>query len=344
MNDSIDEMEESLMLPMGIEIKSTDTKKSREVSSSFPEATGYMAVSSSLMYYFCSVSMVLLNKTISYGLDPEVKEKLPGLSIVLFQCVIAVVLVESARLLKIVEYPPFDFQTALSWLPLNVIFVGMLSSGFVAMIYVSVPMITVIKNLTNLITVFGDWYLFGERVTYVTITAILMMTIGAIMAGFNDLEFSFVGYCWMAVNCLCTSSYTLYMRYASTSIKLPRFGMVYYNNLLSAAMLLPICLVRREYEVFYDPRLTTSYLWICNTFAGIIGFYLNFASLWCVSATSATTYAIVGSLNKVPITVLGFVLFNAKMTTYGILYVVLATLGGYLYGYAKFTQPNLAPR
>ena len=164
------------------------------------------------------------------------------------------------------------------------------------------------------------------------------MTLGAILAGFNDLEFSLVGYCWMAVNCLCTSAYTLYMRYASTSIKLPRFGMVYYNNLLSAVILLPVCLIRREYEAFYDPRLNTSYLWICNTLAGIVGFYLNFASLWCVSATSASTYAIVGSLNKVPITVLGFILFKAQMTINGILYVVMATLGGYLYGYAKFQQ------
>lgn len=323
------------MRPMEVESSSS----SKEI----PETTGSSATTSSASvmnatlsccaYSFCSISMVLLNKTISYGLEPEVKDKLPGLSIVLFQCIIAVTLLECARYLKIVDYPPFDWTTARSWLPLNLIFIGMLSSGFVALMYVSVPMITVIKNLTNLITVFGDWYLFGERVTYATIACILFMTFGAVMAGHNDLEFNWYGYCWMAVNCVCTSSYTLYMRYASTSIKLPRFGMVYYNNLLSAMILLPICLFRREYEAFYDPRLRTSFLWICNTMAGIAGFYLNFASLWCVSATSATTYAIVGSLNKVPITVLGFFLFHAKMTRNGVIYVVLATLGGYLYGY-----------
>ncbi|CAN0434676.1 unnamed protein product, partial [Discosporangium mesarthrocarpum] len=32
---------------------------------------------------------------------------------------------------------------------------------------------------------------------------------------------------------------------------------------------------------------------------GVVGVLLNFASLWCVESTSATTYAVVGSLNVV---------------------------------------------
>lgn len=290
------------------------------------------------MYSACSVSMVILNKCISYGLEPEVRERLPDLSIVLYQCLIAVVLVELARAMKIVEYPAFNVETAISWVPLNLLFIGMLSSGFIALTYVSVPMITVTKNLTNLITVAGDYYLFGESFTSTVFISILLMTLGAIMAGANDLEFSLIGYCWVAVNCLCTSSYTLYMRYASTSIKLPRFGMIFYNNLLSAVILFPICMLRQEFKALYDTEMMTPYFIICNTLAGLIGFYLNFASLWCVSATSATTYAIVGSLNKVPITVLGFLMFNAKMTNEGIMFVVLATAGGFLYGYVKLPK------
>jgi GDP-mannose transporter len=290
------------------------------------------------MYSACSVSMVLLNKMISYGLEPDVRERLPDLSVVLYQCLIAVVLVEAAKFLKMVDYPSFKVETAVSWVPLNLLFIGMLSSGFIALTYVSVPMITVTKNLTNLITVAGDYFLFGESFTMVVVVSIMLMTLGAVMAGLNDLEFSLIGYCWVAVNCLCTSSYTLYMRYASTNIKLPRFGMIYYNNLLSALILLPICMLRQEYKALYDSEMMTPYFIICNTLAGVVGFYLNFASLWCVSATSATTYAIVGSLNKVPITVLGFVLFNAKMTNEGILFVILATAGGFLYGYAKLPK------
>ena len=107
--------------------------------------------------------MVLSNKAISSTLSPEARTNLPQLSVILFQCLIAVVLVEGAKILKIVEYPAFSFKTAKSWLPLNILFIGMLVTGFLSLVYVSVPIVTVFKNLSNLATVTGDIYIFGER-------------------------------------------------------------------------------------------------------------------------------------------------------------------------------------
>ena len=65
-------------------------------------------------------------------------------------------------------------------------------------------------------------YFIIFRISYLEITSIIIMTLGAILASANDLEFDAMGYLWMSLNCLCTSGYVLYMRYASTSIKLPR--------------------------------------------------------------------------------------------------------------------------
>jgi len=178
------------------------------------------------------------------------------------------------------------------------------------------------------------------RVSWLCILAITVMTVGAILSAMNDLEFNLYGYFWIFMNCIFTSLYVLYMRFASTNIKLPRFGMVYYNNLLSAMILFPICLFRGEFNSLNNTNLMTNAFILSNSLAGIIGFYLNFASLWCVASTSATTYAIVGSLNKVPITVLGFVVFHAKMTSQGVIFVTMATIGGFIYAYAKLPQNN----
>lgn len=166
------------------------------------------------------------------------------------------------------------------------------------------------------------------------------MTLGAILAGMNDLEFSLVGYVWMAINCCFTASYTLYMRFATANIKLSKFGMVYYNNLLSSIMLFVVCMLRNEFVALFSPGILTPRFISSTIVAGVFGFGLNFASLWCVSATSATTYAIVGSLNKVPVTLLGFVLFNAQMTSNGILFLTMATLGGFLFAYSKLPSVN----
>jgi hypothetical protein len=72
--------------------------------------------------------------------------------------------------------------------------------------------------------------------------------------------------------------------------------MVYYNNIISAVLLVPFCIMNGDLNALYDPEIMTREFIFWNCVAGFLGFYLNFASLWCVGATSATTYAIVGKL------------------------------------------------
>lgn len=79
------------------------------------------------------------------------------------QCFVALVMVETTKAFGFISYPPFNWETARSWLPLNLLFVGMLFTGFLSLVYASVPMVTIFKNLTNAITVFGDNYFFGEQ-------------------------------------------------------------------------------------------------------------------------------------------------------------------------------------
>ena len=95
--------------------------------------------------------MVIANKAVAVVLHEEVREKLPRFSIILFQCILAVVLVEAAKRLKIVEYPDFDVKVAKQWFPLNLLFIGMLCTGFLSLVYVSVPIVTVFKNLASLV-------------------------------------------------------------------------------------------------------------------------------------------------------------------------------------------------
>jgi heme/copper-type cytochrome/quinol oxidase subunit 1 len=79
------------------------------------------------------------------------------------QAVIAVIMVQIAKAMKWVEYPPFELKVALQWLPVNVFFVGMLCSGFFSLMYANIAIVQVFKNLTNIITVSGDAYFFGEE-------------------------------------------------------------------------------------------------------------------------------------------------------------------------------------
>lgn len=203
-----------------------------------------------------------------------------------------------------------------------------------------------IRLFVNLFIKFDCEYL-NYSVGVLTIIAVSVMVVGAILSARNDLEFSAVGYGWMVANCVFTSLYCLYMRQIGSSLNLPKFGIVYYNNLLSAAMLLPYCLVTSEFHTSIVGSLWNKDFLLPNLFAGLVGFCLNFAALWCVSSTSTITYAIVGTLNKIPIILLGLYLFDVQITEEGITFMTMAMLGGFVYAFSKLppavTKSKLVP-
>jgi GDP-mannose transporter len=57
--------------------------------------------------------------------------------------------------------------------------------------------------------------------------------------------------------------------------------------------------------------------------------------MWFMSTTTATTFSLVGSLNKIPIAVLGMLLFNAPMNMNNILSVSVGLLAGVIFVRAK---------
>ena len=59
----------------------------------------------------------------------------------------------------------WNWRIARHWFPANCIFVAMLWTSFPSLQLLSVGMVTVLKNLTNFFTIFGDIVLYGRRYT-----------------------------------------------------------------------------------------------------------------------------------------------------------------------------------
>jgi len=148
----------------------------------------------------------------------------------------------------------------------------------------------------------------------------------------------------MVMNCLCTAGYVLYMKHATKTVRLSKFGMVFYNNLLSLPILLAGAALRGEYATLAaaDELHTVPYLTL-SLYAGLVGFFLNLATLWCVSNNSATTYAVVGALNKVPLAIMGWLLFQTPITGKALIFLSLSMCGGFLYTYTKLREAERAP-
>lgn len=299
------------------------------------DASFVKCITASIMYCGCSVGMVLVNKSLASSYNHFITGDL-NILLVVFQAVTAVICVECSKRAGWVDYPSFNTRTAQLWAPVNLLFCGMLFTGMTSLEQNSVPMVTVFKNITNIMTTIGDCIIYGASIELFVVTAFGIMLAGAVMAARNDADVTPTGICWMLANCLCTSGYVLYLRFATKSVKLSKFGMVFYNNVLCTAFLFPVSILNGEFASFTGaPALHTREYAMKNGLAGFVGFFLNFASLNCVSQTGPTTYAMIGSLNKIPIAIFGHLIFDKAILEETWKFISVSLMGGVLYTIAK---------
>lgn len=314
-------------------------------------------IAACVLYSTCSVSMVLSNKYLASSFNSDVADI--KVLIVVIQAIISVACVQTCKYSfgnsgnsskntgKHFSYPGFKLETAKQWAPVNILFCVMLFSGMASLQYNSVPMVTIFKNMSNVVTAFGDYYFYGNN--HVTNTLVIISFaitfFGAILAAWNDISITSIGLFWISINCLSTAGYVLYMKYAATYVKLSKFGMIYYNNLLCFLFLLPVAILKKQIYTFWiTPDLHTIQFFFVAVFTGCMGFFLNFASLNCVATTGPTTYVVVGSFNKVPVALLGYFLFSSNINKETWFFITISLCGGFLYSYATIKKTTKATK
>jgi GDP-mannose transporter len=298
------------------------------------------AITACLLYSVCSVSMVLTNKSLASSYSDQTPIDL-NIFLVVFQAIFAVLCVDFSKRMNWVEYPELTVETVKLWVPVNLFFCAMLFTGMASLQHNSVPMVTIFKNVTNIMVAAGDFSFFGASVENLVIASFAVTLGGAVAAAWNDITSTWAGLFWMSANCVASAGYVLYMKYATKHIKLSKFGMVFVNNLLCAVFLFPVAMMKGEISVFVStPSLHSFDYFSKNCLAGFMGFFLNFAALQCVSTTGPTTYAVVGSLNKIPVAFLGYILFDSKITQETWFFIAVSLCGGFLYSYAKIREAS----
>lgn len=299
------------------------------------------ALLSGLAYCISSCSMILVNKFVlsSYGFNA-------GISLMLYQNLISVIIVSVLSNLGIISTEPLTWRLIKVWLPVNVIFVGMLVTSMFSLKYINVAMVTVLKNVTNVITAVGEMYLFSKHHDSRVWAALFLMIISAISGGVTDLSFHAVGYTWQIINCFLTASYSLTLRRVMDTAKqvtrsgnLNEFSMVLLNNTLSLPLGLILIFVFNEVDYLSKtPLLKLPDFWLVMTLSGFLGLAISFTSMWFLHQTGATTYSLVGSLNKIPLSVAGILLFHVPTSLENSASILFGLLAGVFFARAKMQE------
>ncbi|KAL8236711.1 hypothetical protein R6Q59_017792 [Mikania micrantha] len=268
-------------------------------------------------YCLSSCSMILLNKVVlsSYAFNA-------GISLMFYQNLICSIIVIVLGLCGAVSLEKLNWKLVKVWIPVNLIFVGMLVSGMYSLKYINVAMVTILKNMTNILTAVGELYIFQKKQSQQVWTAMFLMIISAVTGGVTDLSFDATGYTWQLVNCILTASYSLTLRRimdAARSVtksgSLNEVSMVLLNNLISLPFGALLVIIFDEWTYVMNVDVVKiPMFWVVATVSGLLGLAISFSSMWFLNQTGPTTYSLVGSLNKIPISIAGLLLFNVPLS------------------------------
>ncbi|WVZ61130.1 hypothetical protein U9M48_011050 [Paspalum notatum var. saurae] len=272
---------------------------------------------SGICYCIASCSMILLNKVVlsSYNFDA-------GISLMLYQNFICVVILLILELFRVISTEKLTWKLIKVWIPVNLIFIGMLVTGMYSLKYINVAMVTILKNMTNIITAVGEIYIFRKGQNKKVWAALFLMIVSAVCGGITDLSFHLVGYTWQILNCFLTAGYSLMLRRLMDTAKqstksgsLNEVSMVLLNNALSIPFALILVVIFNEWEYVYQAEVIREPMfWVVATASGLLGLAISFSSVWFLHQTGPTTYSLVGSLNKIPISIAGILLFNVPVS------------------------------
>ncbi|XP_045823857.1 GDP-mannose transporter GONST2-like isoform X1 [Trifolium pratense] len=298
------------------------------------------ALISGTAYCISSCSMIMLNKIVLSSYDFNA-----GISLMFYQNFISTLVVVLLALCGRISVEKLNWKLVRVWLPVNVIFIAMLVSGMYSLKYINIAMVTILKNVTNILTAVGELYLFRKRQSSKVWTAMFVMIISAVSGGFTDLSFDAVGYAWQIMNCVLTASYSLTLRWVMDEAKkstksgsLNEVSMVLLNNLLSLPFAIIMIFLFGEWDyVIHADVVKLPAFWVVATASGLIGLSISFTSMWFLHQTSPTTYSLVGSLNKIPISIAGILVFKVPLSVSNLFSILFGLFAGILFARAKMS-------
>ncbi|GJQ15488.1 hypothetical protein GpartN1_g7279.t1 [Galdieria partita] len=290
------------------------------------------AVLSCMLYALSSVLLTLCNKHLFSSRNFDY----PWCSLG-FQMLTAAVFVLVLGNLGMIDFAGFDKELFIRLIIPNLGFVGFLFSGSRSLRYVRIPMLSVLKSLAPVgIAVFESLY-YQEKLSVCMLASFIMMLIGNIIAGYNDITFSFWGYVWAVLNIFCNIIYVGTTRvFTPKEKKYSSWSKVYHNSILSLFWMIILAFICGEWTDFGSSFLSSSTAFkLSFVMSGILGIGISAASFYCIASTSGTTFSFVGSVNKVPVIILGWLIFDTEISFGSWVGVAIGLCASFLFTYAN---------
>ena len=238
--------------------------------------------------------------------------------------------------------PPLTLEAVRTWLPLTLLFVGMLASSLLALQHVSAVTLIVIRNLSTLAVAFFERLVLGTEISTLSVASLLGLLAGAVLHGLYDMRFSAAGYVWLMINIVCTVSFQIYVKGLIAGLPkkgpgaLGPFGMSYYNNMISLPVFALLALAVGEL-----PRLPDLFVALSTggaiavVVSALLGFALSTSAFLVNKLFSATSMMVANNVNKFALIIISEIAVETTLGSLPALGAFLVLLFGWLYTQSK---------
>jgi len=299
------------------------------------------SIGACLAYGGASLFIILINKAIlsRYGFAAPVFMALVHMGCCLFFLTIL-------KRLAFIDFADFSMEYLRRFLPIATMFILNIVVGLMAVKYVNVPMFTTLRRLTALITLVLEYLRTLETPSLRIVLPVLGMISGAMIAGSGDLAYDPYGYAAAMINNFLTAGYLVVSKKLLSKVetaekdaeKLNKFGVLFYNALVSVPLLVVICAATdemdrvRNFEYLYNPMFQLVFL-----ISALLAFAINWVTLWCTEVNSPLTTSVTGQTKNILVTIFGSIMFGDVHPTLLLVAGVSCSLcSSFVFAYQKF--------
>jgi len=292
-------------------------------------------VVSVIAYSLCSGSLVLLNKlTLHYLPFPSL--------VVAFQLLACITIVYSAKVARIVKVDEIKWEYVKPYLLYILFFSVGVYCNMRSLNVSNVETVIVFRALTPMIVAFLDVVFLGREWPSPRSWAGLTTLVGGAYgyASFDE-QFQTQGlnaYFWPTLYTIVIALEMAYGKKIVKSVPLQTLsGPVIYTNMLTFIPMLMFASVGNEYSEFWEfywgklegklPAIAVSLL-LCGS---LVGTGIGYSGWWCRSVVSATSFTLVGVMNKCLTVIFNNLIWDQHASREGTFYLFVCVTGGIIY-------------
>ncbi|RXK37897.1 GDP-mannose transporter 1 [Tremella mesenterica] len=318
-----------------------------------------------ISYCCASILMTVVNKYVVSG-----RHFTMTFLLLAIQSAVCVLAVWGAKRAGFITFRDFDKNDAKAWWPISSLLVAVIYTGSKSLQFLSIPVYTIFKNLTIILIAYGEVFMFNGIVTGLTFAAFSLMVGSSVIAAWADISAAWntpptldpttglelvatkytiggvnAGYLWMALNCLASAAYVLFMRKRIKITGFKDWDSMFYNNLLSIPILVVFSVLIEDWGAesisLNFPASNRVALLSAIALSGAGAVFISYSTAWCVRVCGSTTYSMVGALNKLPVAASGMIFFGDPVNFGNVSAIGVGGLAGIVFAVAKTNQAKV---